>query len=224
MTRGILVPMNQPDFAPSLRALRKDRVMKILIKRHGPPDLSRYHGGINIFQSLLRSIVFQQISGAAARSIHTRLLFLFPRKHPTPRKLLEIPTVSLRAAGLSVQKIAYMRDLAARCLDGTVVERKFPSMTSQEIIEHLVIVKGIGVWTAQMMLIFRLHRLDVLPVGDLAIRKGFTFAYGLKKDPTPKEMARIAAPWQEYASVASWYLWAEYSLRVEQSKKVKLIL
>jgi DNA-3-methyladenine glycosylase II len=211
--------MNQPDFGPALRTLRKDPVMKALIKRHGQPDLSRYHAGTNIFQSLLRSIVFQQISGAAARSIHARLLALFPRKHPTPKKLLTIPTDALRAAGLSMQKIVYIRDLAERCLDGTVVERAFPAMTSQEIIDHLVVVKGIGVWTAQMMLIFRLHRLDVLPVGDLAIRKGFTFAYALKKDPTAKEMARLAAPWQEYASVASWYLWAEYSLRIQQNKK-----
>ncbi len=203
--------MKQPDYTPALRALRKDPKFAPLLKRHGKPDLSRYHGGINIFQSLLRSIVFQQISGAAARSIHGRLLELFPRKHPTPERLLAIETEQLQACGLSVQKIVYVRDLAARCIDGTINQRKFPRMTSQEIVEHLVVVKGIGVWTAQMMLIFRLHRLDVLPVGDLAIRKGFKKVYGLAADPTPKQMETIAAPWRAYASVASWYLWEDVS-------------
>jgi DNA-3-methyladenine glycosylase II len=199
----------QPDYAAALRALRKDKKMAPLIKMHGPPDLSRYHGGINIFQSLLRSIVFQQISGAAARSIHARVLALFPRKHPTPRSLLTIPVEKLREAGLSIQKITYIRDLAERCLDGTVDQKKFPKMSSQEIVDHLIVVKGIGVWTAQMMLIFRLHRLDVLPVGDLAIRKGFRRVYGLRSDPTPKQMEKLAAPWRPYASVASWYMWKE---------------
>lgn len=203
--------MKQPDYSPALRSLRKDPKFAPLVKRHGKPDLSRYHGGINIFQSLLRSIVFQQISGAAARSIHARLLEHFPRKHPTPAALLTIPTSKLRACGLSTQKIEYVRDLAKRCIDGTVNQRKFPRMSSQEIVEHLVVVKGIGVWTAQMMLIFRLHRLDVLPVGDLAIRKGFKKVYGLAADPTPKEMEAIATPWRAYASVASWYLWEEVS-------------
>ncbi len=203
--------MKQPDYSEALKTLRRDKKFAPLIKRHGTPDLSRYHGGINIFQSLLRSIVFQQISGAAARSIHNRLLELFPKKHPTPEALLKIRASKLRTCGLSVQKIVYVRDLAERCIDGTVNQKKFPKMTSQEIIDHLIVVKGIGVWTAQMMLIFRLHRLDVLPVGDLAIRKGFTKVYGLKKDPTPKQMEQIAAPWRPYASVASWYLWEEVS-------------
>lgn len=201
--------MLQPDYTPAIRALRKDPKFAPLIKRHGPPDLSRYHGGINIFQSLLRSIVFQQISGSAARSIHARVLAHFPRKYPTPQRLLGIPAENLRTAGLSIQKITYVRDLAERCLDGTINQRLFPKMTTQEIVEHLVVVKGIGMWTAQMMLIFRLHRLDVLPVGDLAIRKGFKAVYKLKSDPTPKQMEAIAKPWRTYASVASWYLWKE---------------
>lgn len=201
--------MLQPDYGPAIRALKKDPRMAPLIKRHGKPDLSREQGGINIFQSLLRSIIFQQISGAAGRSIHTRVLALFPRKHPTPLLLSKLPAESLRAAGLSAQKVSYVQDLARRCLDGTVNQNKFPKMTSQEIIDHLVAVKGIGVWTAQMMLIFRLHRLDILPTGDLAIRKGFKAVYNLKKDPTPKQMETLAKPWREYASVASWYLWQE---------------
>ncbi len=205
--------MKQPNYADAIRALKKDTHFAPLIKRHGTPDLSRYHGGINIFQSLLRSIVFQQISGAAARSIHGRLLELFPRKRPTPDALLKLRAPQLRACGLSTQKIVYVRDLAERCLDGTIDQKKFPRMTSQEIIDHLVVVKGVGVWTAQMMLIFRLHRLDVLPVGDLAIRKAFRHVYGLKKDPSAKEMEALAAPWRAYASVAAWYLWEEISTK-----------
>ena len=201
--------MEQPDYTPALRALKKDLRFSPLIKRHGKPDLSREHGGVYIFQSLLRSIIFQQISGAAGRSIHARVLALFPRKHPTPQALIQLKTEDLRAAGLSEQKVSYVQDLAARCLDGTVDQKRFPKMTSQEIIDHLVVVKGIGVWTAQMMLLFRLHRLDILPVGDLAIRKGFKKVYKLRKDPTPKDMERLARPWREFASVASWYLWQE---------------
>jgi DNA-3-methyladenine glycosylase II len=207
--RYTALSMKQPDYTMALRALKKDTKFAPLLKRHGQPDLSRYHGGINIFQSLLRSIVFQQISGSAARSIHGRLLDLFPRKHPTPELLLKIRAPKLRACGLSIQKIVYVKDLAARCLDGTINPKKFPRMTSQEIVDHLIVVKGIGVWTAQMMLIFNLHRLDILPVGDLAIRKGFKRVYGLTSDPTPKQMEALAAPWREFASVASWYLWKE---------------
>lgn len=199
----------QPDYEKALAVLSKDAVMKRLIKKHGPPDLSRYHGRIDMFQSLLRSIVFQQITGTAAHAIHERLRALFPRKKPAPKLLLAMPPAKLRNAGLSGQKIEYVRDLARRCLDGTIDEKRFPEMTTQEIVEHLVVVKGIGVWTAQMMLIFRLHRLDVLPTGDLAIRKGFKRAYNLASDPTPKQMERIAAPWRSYASVAAWYLWRE---------------
>ncbi|MBP9757219.1 MAG: DNA-3-methyladenine glycosylase 2 family protein [Candidatus Pacebacteria bacterium] len=207
--------MEQPDYKDALRALKKDPKFATLLKRHGKPDLSRYHGGINIFQSLLRSIVFQQISGSAARAIHGRLLELFSKQHPTPAALIKIPAPQLRACGLSVQKIVYVRDLAERCLDGTIEEKRFPGMTSEEIVDHLIVVKGIGVWTAQMMLIFRLHRLDILPVGDLAIRKGFKKVYKLRNDPKPKDMERIAKPWRAYASVASWYLWEE----VDETKR-----
>lgn len=202
----------QPDYTAALRSLRKDKKFAPLLARHGTPDLSRLHGGDNVFQSLVRSIVFQQISGSAGRSIHGRLIALFPRLSPTPEHLLKIPAKKLRAAGLSVQKIGYIRDLAKRCLDGTIDAKRFPRMTSQEIIDHLIVVKGIGVWTAHMMLIFHLHRLDVLPVGDLAIRKGFKLVYKIRGEPTPKQMEKISIPWHSYASVASWYLWQEVGL------------
>jgi DNA-3-methyladenine glycosylase II len=198
---------SKPDFSASVAFLKKDKRFAALIKRYGPPDLERYHGKINVFQALLRSIVYQQLSGHAAAAIHTRVKALFPRDKPTPELLLKIRAPRLRKAGLSIQKIAYVRDLAKKCLDGTIDQKHFPKMTSQEIIDHLTAVKGIGEWTAHMLLIFTLHRVDILPVGDLAIRKGFQSVYGLKEMPTVKEMEALAENWRAHASIASWYLW-----------------
>lgn len=196
------------DFDESIRALKKDKRMAVVVKKHGPLDLSRYHANSRgIFPSLLRSIVYQQISGKAAASILARVQALFPKNKPTPEALLKIPAAKLRKAGLSGQKVTYIKDLAKKCLDGTIDEKKFPKMTSDEIIEHLVQVKGVGVWTAHMLLIFTLYRPDILPVGDLAIRKGFQSVYGLKEMPGTKEMEKIARPWRMHATAASWYLW-----------------
>ena len=192
--------------------LKKDPAMAPLLKRHGPPNLADRHGRVSLFESLVRSIVYQQLSGKAAGAIHARILALFPAR-PTPELLLKIRSPRLRACGLSLAKIAYVRDLAEKCIDGTVNEKRFPKMSSEEITEHLVAVKGIGEWTAHMMLIFKLHRLDILPVGDLAIRKGFQKVYRLPHMPTKKEMEKIAAPWRAHASIASWYLWEEVSKR-----------
>ena len=114
---------------------------------------------------------------------------------------------NLRRAGLSPQKAMYIKDLAKKFLDGTIRHRSFHRMTNDEIIEHLVQVKGIGVWTAHMFLIFTLQRPDVLPTGDLGIQKGFQLVYKLKKLPDHKKMEELARPWRKHASVASWYLW-----------------
>ncbi len=198
----------RPDYTESLKALRKDAKMAALVKKHGVPDLTRYHGPLNIFESLLRSIIFQQLSGKAARAIHARVLALFPTgSRPAPKVLLKIPAKKLRAAGLSISKISYLRDLAEKCLDGSIDEKRIPAMASDEIIEHLVAVKGVGTWTAQMVLIFTLHRLDILPTGDLGIQKGFQKVYGLRALPKPRHMERLAKPWRDHASVGSWYLW-----------------
>jgi DNA-3-methyladenine glycosylase II len=192
----------------SLAHLRRDKALSALIKKHGAPELSRYHTDTSgVFQALLRSIVYQQLSGHAARAIHTRVLALFPKQKPAPRSLLKIPGGKLRKAGLSIQKIEYVRDLARKCLDGTIDPKRFPKMSSQEIVEHLTAVKGVGEWTAHMVLLFTLHRPDILPTGDLGIRKGFQVAYKLRSMPTKTHMERIAQPWREHASVASWYLW-----------------
>lgn len=191
-----------------MRALRKDPHMAPVVKRYGKPDLAAYHRRAgSVFARLLRSIVYQQISGKAAAAILARVLDLFPKRKPTPAALLKLPVARLRAAGLSSQKIVYVRDLAEKYLDGTIDEKRFPRMTSEEIIEHVVQVKGIGVWTAHMLLIFTLYRPDILPWGDLAIQKGFKEVYRLKKLPDKKTMEKIAQPWREHATAASWYLW-----------------
>lgn len=198
----------QPDQSPALALLRRDKKMAALIKRYGPPDLTKYHANSrSVFEALLRSIIYQQVSGHAARAIHNRVLALFSPGKPSPEKLLKLRASQLRKAGLSEAKVRYVRDLAKKCLDGTINEKEFPKMTSAEIIEHLVAVDGVGEWTAQMLLIFMLYRPDILPTGDLAIRKGFQVVYELTAMPDKKTMEKIAAPWRAYATAASWYLW-----------------
>lgn len=182
--------------------------MARVIRAHGELDLTQYHRRAgSVFSRLLRSIVYQQISGKAAAAILERVVSLFPKKKPTPERLLKIPTQKLRSAGLSAQKVEYVRDLARKYIDGTINEKQFPKMSSQEIIDHLVQVKGVGVWTAHMLLIFTLYRPDILPWGDLAIQKGFKEVYGLKTLPDKKTMEKIAKPWRSHATAASWYLW-----------------
>jgi DNA-3-methyladenine glycosylase II len=193
------------DLKKSLRHLKGDVRLAPLILQHGTPPFSPKR---NTFQALSESIIYQQLSGKAAAAIYSRFLDIFPRrKFPTPGHLLTIPLPRLRAAGLSTQKASYLLDLAAKFADGTIQPRKFSVMTDEEISEHLIQVKGIGQWTADMFLMFALNRPDVLPVGDLGIRNGFRKLYNLRKDPTPEKMIALAEPWRPYRTVASWYLW-----------------
>jgi DNA-3-methyladenine glycosylase II len=168
----------------------------------------------SLFVTLLRSIVYQQLSGKAAATILGRVIRLSaPRRFPTPRDLLELPPERLRQAGLSTAKTAAVRDLAARTLDGTV-----PSLASirrledEEIIERLTLVRGIGRWTVEMLLIFRLGRPDVLPVGDLGVRKGFGRVFRKGKLPEPSVVLRRGERWRPYRSVATWYLYRALEL------------
>lgn len=188
--------------------LKKDKKFAAVVKKHGPLDLAGSRAARkDVFTSLLRSIVYQQISGKAAASILIRVTALFPNGKVTPLALKKMSPAKLRKAGLSPQKLSYVKDLATKYLDGTIDEKRFAQMTSDEIIEHLVAVKGIGEWTAQMLLIFTLHRPDILPTGDLGIRKGFQVVYKLKELPDKKEMEKRAKPWRSHATAASWYLW-----------------
>lgn len=159
------------------------------------------------FQSLLRSIMYQQLSGKAVATILSRLLANFSGRYPTPRQMLALPASRFRKAGVSARKTRYLKDLAKRFIDGTITPKHFPTMTDEEIREHLLVVKGIGRWTADMFLMFTLYRPDVLPTGDLGIQKGFQKLFSLRKMPSAAHMERLAREWAPYRTVASWYLW-----------------
>jgi DNA-3-methyladenine glycosylase II len=159
------------------------------------------------FGALVRSIVYQQLSGKAAGTIHARLRALYDDRDPTPAELLATPEETLRSVGLSRQKLSYLLDLAARVERGELPLDGVHDMSDDELIEALVQVKGIGRWTAQMFLMFRLGRTDVLPDLDLGVQKGLQRAYGLRKMPKPKDVLRHGEKWAPYRTIASWYLW-----------------
>ncbi len=186
------------------RHLRKHPTMRAVLKRY---QMEPYKRPSDPFTALARSIIFQQISGRAAAAILARFLALFPDERPTPEALLKLHKSRLRKAGLSNQKVIYLKDLAKRFLDGTIEPKKFPKMSDEEIREHLLVVKGIGRWTADMFLMFTLHRPDVLPTGDLAIQKGFQKVFAMKKLPDAKKMEKLAKDWSPHRTVASLYLW-----------------
>lgn len=192
----------------SARFLKKDKYFSKLIQKHGPIEMSR---GGPVFKALARSIVYQQLSGKAAETIFRRFVELFQknasRKFPTPEQVLAMPLSKLRSAGLSKQKASYLRDLAHHFHTKKINHKKFHKMSNDEIIEHLLRVKGIGEWTVHMFLIFTLGRPDVLPVGDLGIRKGFQVVYKLKALPDKKMMEKLAMPWRQHATLAARYLW-----------------
>jgi DNA-3-methyladenine glycosylase II len=182
-------------------------VLAKLMERAGPFALKirRLH---DPFEALARNIVFQQLHGKAAEAIHARVVALFGGGRLRPEDVLGANTEDLRGAGLSAAKLAALRDLAAKTLDGTVPTlARMRRMTDEEIVERLTQVRGIGRWTVEMLLMFRLGRPDVLPVGDFAVRKGFAIAYGLKESPKPKELTEYGERWRPYRSVASWYMW-----------------
>ena len=158
------------------------------------------------FETLVKSIVFQQLSGRVANVIFGRLAKAAGEK-VTPESILKLRPSRMRRLGLSTQKTAYIRDLARHARDGTVVFEDLRELPDGEVIERLTQVKGIGVWTVHMFLIFALRRTDVLPVGDLGIRNAIRKAYGLAELPQPAEMEELAQRWRPYCSVASWYLW-----------------
>lgn len=192
----------------ALRSLRSaDPKLGALIAQVGPfrMEIRALH---NPFQSLARSIVYQQLAGAAAARIHERVTSLFPRQKLTPEALLAMPMESLRGAGLSQNKALAMKDLAQKAVDGVVPSlRALARMRDEEIIERLTCVRGIGQWTVEMMLMFRLGRPDVLPVDDYGVRKGFARAIAGGVMPKPKELLAYGDRWRPWRTVASWYLW-----------------
>jgi DNA-3-methyladenine glycosylase II len=194
------------DMPAALRHLRRVQgPMRGLIARDGAPPLSRTR---NSFASLGRAIIYQQLSGLAAGTIYERFLALFPqRRFPRPALLATTPVEALRGAGLSRAKVAALHDLAAKFGDGSVQPRRFGRMDAEALREALTQIRGIGPWSVDMFLISGLLRPDVLPVGDLGVRKGMQLYFGLADLPTASEMQTLAAPWQPYRSAASWYMW-----------------
>jgi DNA-3-methyladenine glycosylase II len=187
---------------------RADPVMKRLIRDIGPYRL-RPRARRSPFESLVRAIAYQQLHEKAAESILRRFVALCPaRRFPQPDDLLAMDEQAIRAVGFSQAKVAALRDLAAKTLDGTVPAGAIiRTLDDEAIIERLIAVRGIGRWTVEMLLIFQLGRPDVLPVDDFGVRNGFRMAYGRRSIPMPKEVRRYGERWRPYRTAAAWYLW-----------------
>jgi DNA-3-methyladenine glycosylase II len=191
----------------ALTQLRTDPVIARLIDRVGPPKLRPRR--LPPFQSLTHAIIHQQLSGHAAGTILGRFLALFGADgFPSPAAVLEASPEQLRSAGLSRPKAGYVLGLARKAVDGHIPTLdECDRMTDAGIMERLTSIKGVGRWTAEMLLIFNLGRPDVLPVHDLGVRKGFQFAYGKRKLPEPEQLARYGVRWAPHRTTAAWYLW-----------------
>lgn len=203
--------MTPADYQRARRTLlRRDPVLASLIRRHGPCGLAAAQRADH-FSALVRAITGQQLSTKAATTIYGRVVALMPGGVPTGAVTVGgfagITDEALRAAGLSRQKIVYLRDLCGKITAEVLDLDALDALADEEVINALVTVKGIGRWSAEMFLIFRLHRPDVLPVGDLGIVNAVQRVYRLRKRPSPERILRIGEAWRPYRSVASWYLW-----------------
>ncbi len=183
-----------------------DPRMAALIDRVGRHEL-RVSRGAPHLASLLRSIVYQQLSGKAAATIHGRFLALFGGAPPTPARVLATPIETLRGAGLSMGKTLSVRDLCQRIVDGSLQLDSLDALDDQAVIDTLVKVRGIGVWSAQMFLIFHLGRLDVWPTGDLGVQKGAALVFRTRALPSPSQLERLGAPFAPYRTLIAHYLW-----------------
>jgi len=194
------------------RLRRADPVMRGLIERLGPCTLPQEMER-NQFGALVDAIIYQQLAYRAAETIARRFRLLYRRsaaaggRLPRPEELLDTPVRRLRAAGLSRQKIRYLRDLARKATNGALRLGRFGGKTDEEVIANLTQVKGVGRWTAEMFLIFSLGRPDVLPVDDLGLQYGFKDAYRMRALPSAERMVRLAEPWRPYRTLGTWYLW-----------------
>jgi DNA-3-methyladenine glycosylase II len=186
-----------------------DRVMEELVRRIGPLGLARRRRGRpdDAYGSLVRTIVGQQLSTKAARSIYGRLTALFDNRPPTPEELISTDEQLLRACGLSRPKVRYLRDLAERVISGELDLRSLHHVPDEEVIRQITAVKGLGRWSADMFLMFHLGREDVLPVGDLGVRRAAERAYDLPEIPDAETLQDLARPWSPHRTLASFYLW-----------------
>jgi DNA-3-methyladenine glycosylase II len=190
-----------------------DPTMAALVERVGKIDIATRlkrrseERPDDAYGALLRAIVGQQLSTKAARTIFGRVLELFGGSAPSPEQLLEADEAGLRAAGLSGRKVEYVRDLASHVIEGELELERLDQLEDEQVIEEIVAVRGLGVWTAEMFLLFHLERPDVLSGGDLGIRKAIQIEYGLEEMPAPARVLEIGEPWRPQRSLASLYLW-----------------
>jgi DNA-3-methyladenine glycosylase II len=185
---------------------KSDPVLGVVIKKVTLREIADTRGP---FEALVEAIVSQQLSIKAADTIFKRFIALTPgKKFPTPREIIKMPTAKMRTCGLSKMKVSFIKDLARKTLDGTLNFKTIGALTDEEVVEHLIAVKGIGRWTAEMFLIFSLRRDDVFSYGDLGLRNALQRIYKMKKPPTPAQAEKITAKWKPYRSLGSRYLWA----------------
>jgi DNA-3-methyladenine glycosylase II len=195
------------DYSLALSSLRlADPRLATVIDLAGDCKLHQGQQTGDLLAALSESILYQQLSGKAAAAIHRRFLLLYPEGAPTPADILNSPDELLRGAGISRPKIVYLKDLATKLPDFPTLA-ELEALDDETIIQTLTQVKGIGRWTVQMLLIFRLHRWDVLPTEDLGIRSAMQRLYDLPDLPNKKTMLQLGEPWQPYRTIASWYLW-----------------
>ena len=192
------------DIKLAVEALSKDPKMRRLIKDYDSPN---FNPGNDYFQSLMRSIVFQQLSGKVANVIYQRLINLLPNNKIIPREVLMLTRDSMKKVGLSYQKINYIKNLANYFNTNLFSPNQVEKMTEAEISKQLIQIKGIGQWTIDMFLMFTLNRTDVMPYLDLGIQKGMKILFNLNKLPTKNEREALSITWKPYRTVACWYLW-----------------
>lgn len=206
------------DYSVAIATLKQsDPILASLIERVGPCQLYQVQQQGDLFFSLSRSILHQQLSTKAATAIHRRFIQIYPdATFPSALDILNTPDEVLRSIGISRPKIIYLKDLAQKVLDGLPSLTELETMDDETIIQTLTQVKGIGRWTAQMLLIFSLHRWNVLPVDDLGIRAGIRRTYNLKELPDKKTVEKLGQRWQPYCTIASWYLWRSLEKEAER--------
>jgi len=197
-----------------------DPVMKKLIAAIGACKLE-HEPRRSPFQSLVQAVAHQQLNGTAANTILTRFKKLFPkRQFPKPEDLAKVKDEQIRACGFSFSKIAAIRDIAAKTLDGTIPSsRQIEKLSDEEIIERLTAARGVGRWTVEMLLIFQLGRKDVLPVDDFGVRSGFRLAYKKREMPKPKDLLKFGSRWRPHGTTAAWYLWRAADAAKNAKKK-----
>ena len=186
-----------------------DPILRAIIEQVGP---CRMEFGEPVFHSLAEAIVYQQLNGKAAVTIFKRFAAL-AGEPLTAERIAKLTAEQMRSVGLSKQKSSYLRDMAERAIRGELSFTHLPEMTDEEVIKHLTQVKGVGVWTAQMFLIFTLKRQNILPTGDFGIRMAMKKHYHKRKLPNPVQMEKIARPWEPYRSIACWYLWRSLDIK-----------